>query len=177
MTAAVEGYSSVPLSEEHHTNFFNCGETSLDDWLNRNALTDHRLGKSKTHVWTDPGGMVIGYYTLLQTTVREDDSQGGLFKRLRPKSFRGGELPGILIGKLALDSSLRGQGLGLDLLADAYVAAYEAVQLVGGVLLVIEPGNNEPKLRSLYSEFGFQSYEGVERMFLNFEAFNEGTPL
>jgi GNAT superfamily N-acetyltransferase len=118
--------------------------------------------------------MVVGYFTLLQTTIREGD--GSFFGRIRPPGFpRNHELPGILIGKLALDSPLQGQGLGFDLLADAYFTACEAVTLIGGAVLVVDPMN--AKVAEFYSEFGFKSVEGSDRMVLNFREFNKGTPL
>ncbi|MFD6860554.1 hypothetical protein ACFWCF_24845 [Rhodococcus sp. NPDC060090] len=169
---------SVPLTEQHQTNFFDCGESKLDNWLDTHALNEQRVGKSRTHVWVDAGGeYVVGYYTLSQTTVRETEDEPGLFRKIRPPKYRGEEAPGILVGKFALDNDLQNKGLALDLLADAYLNAYDAVSLVGGVFLVIEPKQNRDRLRKLYETFGFQSIEGSNRMFLNFEDFNEGTPI
>ncbi|WP_186245255.1 GNAT family N-acetyltransferase [Mycobacterium simulans] len=137
-------------------------------------MADQKLGKSATHVWADDEDIVFAYFTLLQTTIREAD--GSLFSRIRPPGFpRTHELPGILIGKLALDESYRGQGLGFDLLADAYFNAAEAVMLIGGAVLVVDPMNE--KIADFYSEFGFKSVEGSDRMVLNFREFNKGTPL
>ena len=82
---------------------------------------------------------------MLQTTIREDD--GTFFRRIRPAGFpRSRELPGILIGKLALDQSLQGRQLGFDLLADAYFVASEAVMLIGGVVLVVDPMNTNSRI-------------------------------
>jgi predicted GNAT family N-acyltransferase len=111
---------------------------------------------------------------LLQTTIREGDDS--IFSRIRPSGFpRNHELPGILIGKLALDQSLQGQDLGYDLLADACINACEAVTLIGGAILVIDPMN--AKISDFYSEFGFKTIEGSTRMFLNFREFSKGTPI
>jgi len=99
------------------------------------------------------------------TGESEDDS---FFSRIRPKGFpRDRELPGILIGKLALDRSLQHQGLGMDLIADAYFTASEAVTLIGGVVL------NE-RVAAVYREFGFANVDGSERMVLNFREFSKG---
>jgi predicted GNAT family N-acyltransferase len=167
-------FTCIPLLDEHSTEFFSCGYDHMDHWLDRRALADQRLGKSATHVWVDPGGGVLAYFTLLQTTIREDDDS--IFRWIRPPGFpKNHELPGILIGKLALDQSLRGSGLGLDLIADAYFTAAEAVVLVGGAVLVVDPVND--KVAERYREFGFRPVEGSERMVLNFREFNKGTPL
>lgn len=169
-----EQYRAIPLLDEHRTAYFSCGHEHLDRWLDRNAKADQNLGKSATHVWTDEEDIVVAYFTLLQTTIREGDES--IFRFIRPPGFpRDHQLPGVLIGKLALDQSLQGQELGYDLLADAYFNASEAVTLIGGAVLVVDPMNE--KITSFYREFGFKSVEGSDRMFLNFREFNKGTPL
>lgn len=178
MTDGSPSFISVPLNESHHTSYFECGEGKLDRWLDKTALDDQILGRSRTHVWLDQGDCVIGYFTLLQSTLREDDEVSPVLRRLRPKKFpSNAELPGVLVGKLALDQSLQKKGLAYDLLAEAYYLAYESVMLIGGTVLVIEPAENDPSLRRLYEGFGFQSFDGSRRMFINFEKFNEGTPI
>jgi hypothetical protein len=66
-------FRCIPLLDEHHTEFFSCGYDHLDRWLDRRALADQKLGKSASHVWIDDGGGVLAYFTLLQTTIREED--------------------------------------------------------------------------------------------------------
>jgi predicted GNAT family N-acyltransferase len=167
-------YRAFPLLDDHHTSYFSCGHEHLDRWLDRQALTDQHLGKSATHVWADAGACVVGYFTLLQTTIREGD--GSFLNRIRPPGFpRNHELPGILIGKLAVDQSLRGRGLGFDLLADAYFTACEAVMLIGGAVLVVDPMN--AKVAEFYMEFGFNAVDGSSRLVLNFREFSRGTPI
>lgn len=166
-------YACIPLIEDHHTSYFGCGHDSgLDQWLDGRALQEKNLGRSATHVWLDQGDCVVAYFTLLQTTVEESDES--IFRFLRPKGHpRNQALPGILIGKLALDQSLQRLGLGLDLIADAYYTAAEAVMLIGGAVLAVDPMNE--KVAGIYREFGFQSIEGSDRMFLSFSEFNKGT--
>lgn len=170
-----EQYSAVPLLEDHRTPYFSCRHARhLDKWLQTRALADKNLGKSATHVWVDDEDIVLAYFTLLQTTIRESD--GSFLDLIRPSGWpRKQELPGILIGKLALDQSLHGQDRGLELIADAYFNACEAVMLIGGAVLVVDPMNE--KVAELYREFGFSSVEGSDRLVLNFREFNNGTPL
>lgn len=167
-------YRAIPLLDEHRTAYFSCGHEHLDKWLHRHAKAEKNFGKSATHVWVDDEDIVVAYFTLLPTTIREGD--GSFFSRIRPPGFpRGAELPGVLIGKLALDQSLQGQHLGFDLLADAYFNACEAVTLVGGAVLVVDPMND--RTADFYREFGFKSVDGSKRLVLNFREFNKGTPL
>jgi len=167
-------YRCVPLNEHHRCDYLHCGYEHIDRWLSKQALAQQNLGRSATHVWADDEDIVVAYFTLLQTTIREGD--GSIFSRFRPPGFpRDHELPGILIGKLALDENLRGGGRGLDLLADAYITAFEAVMLIGGAVLVVEPMND--RVATFYREFGFNGVEGSDRMVLNFREFNRGTPI
>lgn len=170
-----EQYRALPLIDQHRTAFFACRHAPhLDRWLQKQALADKDLGRSATHVWADDEDIVLAYFTLLQTTIRE--SEGAFLDRIRPSGWpRKHELPGILIGKLALDQSLQGQDLGLDLIADAYFNACEAVVLIGGAVLVVDPMND--KVAAAYQEFGFNAVEGSDRMVLTFREFNKGVPL
>jgi hypothetical protein len=153
------------LGDEHSFDFFDCGEASLDAWPQKHALEDQKLGKSATHVWTDDGGCyVTAYFTLLPTVTRATD---GLFSAIKPRRFQGPEVPGVLVGKLALDKSLQGSENGIDLLADAIIVASEAMSLIGGVHIVVDPMADRPKLREWYLEAGFQAIEGTDRLYLN----------
>lgn len=118
-------FRCIPLLDSHRTGYFSCGQQHLDNGLHRRALADKNLGKSATHVWADDEDIVVAYFTLLPTTIRETD--GTFLDLIRPSGWpRKHELPGVLIGKLALDESLQGQGLGFELIADAYFNACEA---------------------------------------------------
>ncbi|GAB09802.1 putative acetyltransferase [Gordonia araii NBRC 100433] len=159
-------YSPVRLTSYHRFDFFDCGEPSLDTWPQKHALNDQLLGKSATHVWTDAGGeLVVGYFTLLPTITRAVEDRS-IFAKIRPKSYQGDELPGVLIGKFALDRSLRGEGLGIDLLADAIVTASEAMSLIGGAHVVVDPMKDRPALRRWYVDAGFGEIVGTDRLYL-----------
>uniref|UniRef100_UPI000ACA9B44 hypothetical protein n=1 Tax=Nocardia pseudovaccinii TaxID=189540 RepID=UPI000ACA9B44 len=63
----------------------------MDTWLDEKALRDQKLGISATQVWLDDGGMVVGYYTLLPTVVREQQD-AGIWKLLKPRGPFYGEV-------------------------------------------------------------------------------------
>lgn len=147
----------------------------MDQWLERSALRDQDLGISCTHVWVDDGEeMIVGYYTLLPTAVREVEGES-LWKRLKPsKQYWGNEVYGVLIGKVALDQSLRGKGVGVDLLGEAIYTAGRAMDLVGGVYVVIEPMEDRPRLRAMYEEYGFETVQDATRMYMRIDEFRTG---
>ncbi len=148
------------LTEDHHSEFFDCGVPSLNDWLTKQALAQQRQGRSATRVWSDDGGTVTAYFTLLATTITEEPRR---LSRLRPTGFpRNLAIPGILLGKLALDQGLHGRGKGIELLADAVASAVEAAQLLGGVVLATDA---RTEARSLYERFGFAGLDGSDRLY------------
>jgi GNAT superfamily N-acetyltransferase len=105
-----------PLSPGHKLDGFECGETSLDDWLKKRALKNQASGASRCFVVCD-GQTVIGYYSL---------SAGGIHQEAAPKSMRRNmpdPLPVLLLGRLAIDRRYHNQGLGRALLRDTMLRA------------------------------------------------------
>ena len=92
--------------ESHDVRDFTCGEASLDTWLCVQAVAATARRTARTWVWVDPAGVVVGYYALAAHKIARED--------VPPKIGRGGpsEIPAVLLARLALSSSLRGQGLG-----------------------------------------------------------------
>ncbi|MEU4707290.1 hypothetical protein AB0G00_12750 [Nocardia salmonicida] len=170
-----DDFKLARLNEDHYLDLFECGEPSMDDWLVKHAFADQQAGISATHVWEQDGGMVFGYFTLVPTVVGETD--GPFWKKLKPRSFPRQQAPGVLIGKIALDKQLRGCGKGEYLFAEAFVVAIDAMMLIGGVFLVIEPMPGRPKLRTMYEKFGFRTLDGTDRMYMEVEDFKNGVPL
>lgn len=157
-------YEPQRLSDAHSFDYFDSGEPSIDDWARTHAREDQRLGKSATHVWSDAGGSyLVGFFTLLPTVTRADD---GWFRAVKPKRYQGAEVPGVLLGKMALDRSLRGRNLGIDLLADAVLTASDAMDLIGGVHVVVDPMADRPNLRAWYRAAGFEEIAGTDRLYL-----------
>lgn len=141
-------FASVPFDPELDTSTFTCGEASLDKWLVADAEIETRRGSARVWVWLDEKGRVVGYYSLSASKVRRDDI---------PKSLgRGGpaEVPAVLVGRLALDHSLRGQNLGEVLLADALTRIVDATRTVGARFVVIDALHE--RVAVFYERFGFR---------------------
>lgn len=103
---------SSQLNDAHDISDFDCGVDELTAWLHRFARPAYRAGTANTFVWTR-GGAVVAYYTIAaHMVVRDMLPTAGL--RGAPET-----IPAYIIGKLALDRSLRGQQRGEVLLWDA----------------------------------------------------------
>jgi len=151
-------FTPVALSEEHDRTAFDCGEPSLTRYLTNESLAAHDSGETRTHVWLDEG-CVVGYFTVALTQVTPGDMPRAL------RIGRGKSIPGYLLAKLALDSSLRGKHLGPDLLLDALSTIVRAADAVGGRVIVVDSLENN-KVHAFYTAAEFTPLEGSYRLWM-----------
>jgi predicted GNAT family N-acyltransferase len=140
-------YVAEPLTPDHDLSGFDCGVPELDAWLVHAAVQAGAMGTARTFVWQDHG-RVVAYYALAgHQVVRES---------VPAKIGRGGPnvIPAVILGKLALDHSLHGQGLGADLLVDALERILAAVKIVAARVLVVDAIDDNAA--HFYEKFGFQ---------------------
>lgn len=148
---------SQPLAEDHDTAQFDSGNESLDRWLQRVALRAQRAGIARTIVWTRPGERtVVAYHAIAPTQVARNE--------LPSRSLSAGytRVPGYLIGRLALDQALHGQGLGTELLLDALERIVEAADRAGGRVIVVDAIDEAAD--RFYRHHGFDAIEDSNRL-------------
>ena len=101
------------------------------------ALSNHDNGFTSVIV-APIDNKVIGYYGLSPTAVSP---------KSLPRSIRTGQppdpMPCILLGRLAVDISQKGKGLGTALLHHALVRSVTAAKLVGGRALLVNALDEE----------------------------------
>lgn len=103
------------LDPDHDRAAFSCGHPSLDAFIKQFASQNQKTGVSRTFVATKPGEMIVrGYYALAAGSVQFQHLTEDQRKRL-PKY----PVPVAHLGRLAVDKSVQGQGLGAHLLLDA----------------------------------------------------------
>ena len=83
-------------------------------------------------------GRVVGYYGMAPTAVAPASLS---------RSVRTGQppnpVPCLLLGQLATDQNLTGQGIGTGLLRDALIRAVAGAHLVGGRALIVNAVDND----------------------------------
>ncbi len=134
------------LTAEHQFGDFSCGVASLDDWLKRRARPNQISGASRTYVVAE-GDAVVGYYCL---------ASGGLALNEAPPALRRNmpdPLPIAVLGRLAVDQSYQGRGLGVALLQDAVLRTLQASDILGIRGLLVHALSNEAK--AFYEHHGF----------------------
>ncbi|MDR0592679.1 MAG: hypothetical protein LBG60_05370 [Bifidobacteriaceae bacterium] len=126
---------------------FDCGVDSLDRWLAQMALRTNSQDIARVYVWTRPdSARVVAYFAVSPTLVA---------RQTVGRSLGGGqtEVPGFLLGRLALDRSLHGRGLGGQLLLDALETIVLAARSSGGRVIVVDPVGNAAA--EFYAHHGF----------------------
>lgn len=129
---------------------FECGEGSLDQWLERHATAAAGAGSARTYVTSDSRqGRVVGYHALTVASI-EHEAATDRAKAGMPRH----EIPAILLARLAVDVSVQGQGLGAFLLSDALRRAI-AVSEEAGVRIMLVHALNQ-RASTFYRRFGFE---------------------
>jgi GNAT superfamily N-acetyltransferase len=138
------------LAADHERGAFSCGNPPLDDFIRKHARQYVRRDIGQTYVAVRPGNRsVIGYYTLAASSIKFEHIPKTLARRL-PKH----PVSTVLLGRLAVDTTAHGIGLGRDLLADALRRVLRLADAVG--VFGIHTHTTDDA-RSFYEHFGFQS--------------------
>ena len=137
----------APLGDAHVLDGFSCGVTSLDDWLKRRARANQASGASRTYVVADEAQRVMGYYCLASGALALNEAPSVL-RRNMPDP-----IPMALLGRLAVDGTMQGQGLGVALLRDAVERTQAAAGILGIRGLLVHALSGEAK--AFYERYGF----------------------
>lgn len=145
----VPPWHEEPIAKKHHREKFDCGDAALNDFLRRHARQTHEQGGAKTFlaVSDDDAALVLGFYSLSPASVE--------FSRAPDVVKRGlarHDVPVFRLGRLAVDQSMQGNGLGGQLLLSAGRRCLRASQEVGGVALLIDAKNE--RVAQWYASYG-----------------------
>lgn len=135
------------LADHHDLNGFDSGTASLDDWLRRRARANHASGASRTYVVAEDA-RVAGYYCLASGAL--DVAAPGPIRRNMPDP-----IPMAIIGRLAIDRSWQGRGLGAAMLQDAVLRTAQAASILGIRGVLVHAISDEAK--AFYEHHGFQA--------------------
>jgi GNAT superfamily N-acetyltransferase len=136
----------VLLTLHHDLSAFSSGEPELDEWLVRRALTNQASGASRTYVVTLEN-RVIAYYALANGSILAAGAPGRV-KRNMPDP-----IPVMILGRLAVDQTWQGKGLGMALLRDAVLRTLQAAE-IAGIRAILVHALHE-RAASFYRHAGF----------------------
>jgi GNAT superfamily N-acetyltransferase len=134
-----------PLTAQHVRSGFDCGEPSLNDYLQRFARQNDERSLGRTYVLVSPGQpQVLGYYTISCGYVAFDTI---------PEKLPRYPIPVVHLGRLAVDVRMHGQGAGKMLLLDALRQAVRVSEYLG--IYAVEVRALHDRARSFYLKYGF----------------------
>lgn len=113
-----------PINSGHDLSQFDSSRPVLDDWLKQRATKNKNSGASHTYVVCE-GTRVVGYYGLSNGSVESKQAPGRV-RRNMPDP-----IPVMLMGRLAVDHSQQGQGIGRALLKDTVLRTLKAAEIAG----------------------------------------------
>lgn len=140
-----------PVGRHHDRRGFDCGAPELNAYLARYARQNHESGGAKTFVAVPPAAptRVLGFYSISPGAIEFARVPAGLTRRLGRY-----EVPVFRLGRLAVDRSVQGRGLGGELLLTAGARALAVAAEVGGVALAIDA--KDVDAARWYARFGAQ---------------------
>ena len=136
---SVPAWHEEPIAKNHDRKAFDCGDTALNEFLQRYARQSHEAGGAKTFLAIDDADKttVLGFYSLAPGALAYADT---------PEMLRRGlarhDVPGFRLARIATHVRLQGKGLGGQLLAAAGRRCMRAAADVGGVILIIDAKND-----------------------------------
>lgn len=151
----------VTLEKKYDKTKFTCGYELLDEYLKKQAKQDVNRDLSACFVLVDKNDVVKGYYTLSANSIKRDEFSEDLIKKLPPSYV---DIPTILLGRLAIDESIKGKGWGELILLDALNKSLLISESLGTVAVIVDP--IDEKAQAFYSKYGFILLPGSGKMFL-----------
>ena len=143
----MSGFRIEKLSRIHAVDGFDCGQESLNRFLERFAFPNQQANASQSYVALADKA-VMGFYTLTVGEVAYDDAPDRLTKGLAKHP-----VPIMLLARLAVSIALQGKGLGSGLLKDAMRRTIQAADIAGIRAFVVHA--KDEKARDFYMHFNF----------------------
>jgi GNAT superfamily N-acetyltransferase len=143
--------SIEPLGK-HDRAAFSCGVASLDEWFHLRAGQDEKRNMARVFVAIDDRRGIVGFYSLSSFTLAITDLPREHAKRLPRYDL----IPAALIGRLARDEKVRGEGIGGLLLADAIRRIIGATRSLAVFAIVVDA--TDEKAAVFYRNFGFTPF-------------------
>ena len=132
-------WEEAPIAKRHDRAAFDCGDPDLNLYLRRYARQNHDSGGAKCFVAapSDAPSRVLGFYTLSPASLEFSRAPA-----LAKKGLARYDVPVFRLGRLAVDKTAQGRGLGGALLLRAADRCIRVAREIGGVALLIDAKND-----------------------------------
>jgi len=141
-------FSVEPLDTvQHDRSRFDSSSAALNRYLREQVSQDIRRRVATCFVAVDDDARIAGYYTLSTASVPLLD----LPESIRRKLPRYGSVPAVRMGRLAVDTTFQGQGLGAALLMNALKRS--AISDIASAIFFVDAKDDQAA--SFYKKYGF----------------------
>ena len=148
------------LTSQDNLDDFMCGVTKIDTWFSKYAMRASKRGTAVVYITRDEQGDVAGFYTLSAHSMDRNAVTGWLARNAPD------QIPVILLGMLAVSTNHAHEGLGTQLLLDAYHRARNAAETIGAKALAVDP--IDASVEGFYTRHGFEYVPGSNRIYARF---------
>lgn len=136
----------LPLADS-----FDCGESALNQWLQRYAWQNHTSGAARVYLAIDePPRAIAGYYCLSAASVEYAGAPARIGRGLA-----GHPIPVVLIGRLGVDLRHQGQGLARFLIRDSFERTVIVAEAIGVRAIMVRA--KDDTLSAFYKRLRFES--------------------
>ena len=151
------------LNKSHIRNNFDCGKEQLNNYVKFQVNQDIKRKLSACFVLSDKESNDIkGFYTLSNYSIPLDSFPDYIQNKF-PKSYQA--IPCTLLGRLAINLTYQGQGIGKILLIDALKRSYEVSKEIGSFAVVVDP--IDEKSEKFYEKYDFIKLPDSKKMFIS----------
>jgi ribosomal protein S18 acetylase RimI-like enzyme len=151
-----------PLGQHHNRKAFSSGVEPLDRYLRERAGQDARRRVAAPFVLREgERDAVLGYYTLSALSIDVGAWPEDVARKLPHYPV----VPATRLGRLAVDRSLRGRGMGEYLLMDGLRRALIASRQVAAVAVIVDAKDDNAV--AFYRRYGFIPFaDQANRLFV-----------
>lgn len=147
----------TPINSSHVLELFDSGNEELNIWLRLRAIKNEQNRASRTFV-VHQQNLIKGYYSLAAGAVSHLEATRNLRQNMP------NPIPVMILGRLAVDLSCQGKGLGTALVKDAVLRTMNAADIAGIKAIAVQA--IDQKAVDFYKKFGFKESIKNNRMLL-----------
>lgn len=110
----------IRLTTDYELKPFDCGDADLNGFLLNDAKLYAEKNLAFTYLLLGEQGEIIAYYSLLNDKISKRDTNNATWRKLKkmfPHQKHFNSYPAIKIGRFAVSTAYKGQGLGSELVA------------------------------------------------------------
>jgi len=138
----------------HDRSSFDSGSPDLDEWLRRYSAQNRRRNTAATWVIADADEVVVAYVSLAMTSIDRGDAPSSVAKHAPDP------VPALLIGRLAVDRSHAGLGVGTALVAHVLATAVDLNDRAACRAVVVSALDDAA--RSWWERLGFHPFDPAD---------------